>query len=149
MTSRDEREREIEEQMERTEPADLSGYVLPLAMTTDDQMLFAKGLTTFRRSEFYLTHDLWEEAWHNYRLRDRRFLQGLIHVTVGCYHLQCRNAKGAHSQFGKAIDKITPCAPAHWGIDVARLIDVVSTLRVEDINCPRLREFVNAVRMAI
>jgi predicted metal-dependent hydrolase len=149
MTSREEREREIEEQMARTEPADLSGYALPFAMTTNDQILLAKGLTAFREGDFYLTHDLWEEAWHNYRHRDRKFLQGLIHIAVGCYHLQCRNAKGAHSQLGKAIDKITPFGPQHWGMDVTRVLNVVSQLRNEDLNSTTLFDRLQAVREAL
>ena len=121
----------------------------PGGLSDPIKVVFAKGLTAFREGDFYLTHDLWEEAWHNYRHRDRKFLQGLIHIAVGCYHLQCRNAKGAHSQLGKAIDKITPFGPQHWGINVTRVLDVVSQLRDENFDSTGLFDKLQAVREAL
>ena len=119
---KDEHNREMAEKAAATIQADLAPFELPSRFTDEDREGFAKGITAFRSGDFYLAHDLWEEVWHSYSPSDRRFLQGLIHIAVGAYHLQCGNRKGCRCQFGKAADKIGPFAPRHWGIDVNRVL---------------------------
>ena len=126
---KEEHDREMAARARATMPADLALFALPVEWSEDDLMGFARGVTAFRSGDFYLAHDLWEDVWHGYRRRDRLFLQGLIHVAVGGYHAQCRNARGAVSQFTKAIDKMNPYAPCHWGLDVVRLIERVELIR--------------------
>lgn len=120
---KEEHDREMAEKAAATPPADLTAFALPERFTEEDRDGFARGITAFREGEFYLTHDLWEAVWHSYSPSDRRFLQGLIHIAVGAYHLQCGNRKGCRSQFGKAADKIGPFTPTHWGIDVERVLN--------------------------
>ena len=122
---KDEHNREMAEKAAATKPADLTSFALPDRFTAEDCDGFAKGVTAFRTGDFYLAHDLWEEVWHSYSPADRRFLQGLIHIAVGAYHLQCGNRKGCRSQFRKAADKLSPFLPKHWGIDVGRVLEGV------------------------
>lgn len=122
---KEEHDREMAEKAAATIPADLSPFTLPQRFTEEDRDGFARGVTAFREGEYYLAHDLWEAVWHSYSPADRRFLQGLIHIAVGAYHLQCGNRKGCRSQFGKAQDKIGPFAPRHWGIDVNRVTSAI------------------------
>lgn len=119
---KEEHDREMAAKAAATDPADLSDFALPERFSQEDRDGFARGVTAFRAGEFYLAHDLWEEVWHSYSPADRRFLQGLIHIAVGAYHLQCSNRKGCRSQFRKATDKLSPFAPQHWGIDVLRVL---------------------------
>ena len=119
---KEEHDREMAEKAAATPAADLARFSLPERFSPEDREGFAKGVTAFRAGDYYLAHDLWEEVWHSYPLADRRFLQGLIHVAVGAYHLQCENRKGCRSQFRKATDKLSPFAPKHWGIDVELLL---------------------------
>jgi hypothetical protein len=153
VSGRDELRRELEEKAESLPPADLSTFALPGAIDGEDRIAFAKGLTAFREGDFYLAHDLWEEVWHNYRGADRRFLQGMIHIAVGSYHVQCRNPKGARSQLAKARAKMSPYAPRHWGMDVAGLLACVDLLGNADVHDPsetepRLDDLRNGVRRA-
>jgi hypothetical protein len=122
---KEEHDREMAEKAAATQPADLAPFALPDRFTAEDRDGFARGITAFRTGEFYLAHDLWEAVWHAYSPADRRFLQGLIHIAVGAYHLQCGNRKGCRSQFGKALDKLSPFAPRHWGIAVLRVIESI------------------------
>lgn len=115
---KEEHNREMAEKAAATVPADLAAFALPERFTPEDRDGFARGVTAFRAQDYYLAHDLWEEVWHAYPLADRRFLQGLIHIAVGAYHLQCANRKGCRSQFRKATEKLSPFAPRHWGVDV-------------------------------
>lgn len=83
---------------------------------------FHRGILEFNRRYFFEAHDILEDLWHEYREEDRLFLQGLIQVAVGCYHLETGNWKGATSQFSKAIPKITPYEPVHHGLVVDDLL---------------------------
>lgn len=153
MSGREELRRELEAKAQSLPPADLSAFAIPGAIDGEDSVALAKGLTAFREGDFYLAHDLWEEVWHNYRAADRRFLQGMIHIAVGSYHVQCRNPKGARSQLSKARAKMSPYAPRHWGMDVDGLLACVDLLGNADVNDAaqteaRLEDVRNGVRSA-
>jgi hypothetical protein len=78
---------------------------------------FAEGLANMQAGRYFEAHDAWEDFWHLLRGPDRRFLQAMIHLTVGAYHHQCNNPKGARSQWGKAQTKWNEYPPGHWGVD--------------------------------
>jgi predicted metal-dependent hydrolase len=143
---KEEHDREMAEKAAATIPADLERFTLPVRFEPEDRESFAKGVTAFRDGDFYLAHDLWEEVWHAYRPADRKFLQGLIHIAVGSYHVQCRNPRGSFSQLGKAIDKMSPFAPMHWGIDVDDMIKRVKRLRTEAVDSSEIQACLDFVR---
>ena len=149
VTGKEEHDREMEELARATPPCDLESFELPEAMAAEDQFGFAKGVTAFRAGEFYLAHDLWEEVWHGYRPADRRFLQGLIHIAVAGYHVQCGNPKGSFSQFGKATDKILPFGPRHWGIDVTDLLVRVREARAVAVDSPEVKARLEHLRQGL
>lgn len=122
MSGREELRLELEAKARSLTPADLASLAVPETIAGEDRTAFARGLTAFRTGDFYLAHDLWEDVWHGYRGADRRFLQGLIHLAVGSYHVQCRNPRGAQSQLAKARDKMIPFGPRHWGVACDRLL---------------------------
>jgi predicted metal-dependent hydrolase len=86
---------------------------------------FHRGIEEFNRRSFFEAHDILEELWHEYRQEDRLFLQGLIQVAVGCYHLETGNWRGARSQFSKATQKLSPYQPSHQGLKVSELLDSI------------------------
>jgi hypothetical protein len=143
---KEEHDREMAEKAAATVPAELGPFELPARLEPEDREFFAKGVTAFRSGDFYLAHDLWEEVWHAYRPADRRFLQGLIHIAVGSYHVQCGNPKGSFSQLGKAIDKMSPFAPVHWGIDVCDVVARVERLRAEAVDSADIQMCLDHVR---
>jgi predicted metal-dependent hydrolase len=79
---------------------------------------FHRGIQEFNRGSFFEAHDVLEDLWHEYRETDRSFLQGLIQVAVGLYHLEHRNYKGARSQLSKGIAKLRQYGSHHQGIDL-------------------------------
>jgi len=67
--------------------------------------LFEKGLQAFNERDFYDAHEYWEEIWTEYRLPDAKFVQGLIQLSVGFYHLTNQNLNGARGLFRKCQNK--------------------------------------------
>ncbi|MBI4418489.1 MAG: DUF309 domain-containing protein [Ignavibacteriales bacterium] len=83
---------------------------------------FYRGLELFNERDFYDAHEVWEDLWHEYRETDRTFLQGLIQLAAGLYHLDCGNFKGAQSQLTKTVQKLEPYRPVHKTIDLETLL---------------------------
>jgi len=67
--------------------------------------LFEKGLEAFNNQDFYNAHEYWEEIWTECRLPDAKFVQGLIQLSVGFYHLTNLNLNGARGLFRKCQSK--------------------------------------------
>ena len=79
---------------------------------------FQRGIEDFNRGFFFECHDTLEDLWHETRGLDRLFLQGLIQVSVGFYHLLNLNFKGAVSQLTRGLDKLDRYRPVHRGIEI-------------------------------
>ena len=84
--------------------------------------LFQEGLNNFRTGEYFEAHESWEELWSDYYLPDRRFIQGLIQLSVSFVHLENDNLKGAKSLLNKCIEKFSDFKGIQRGIDVNDLI---------------------------
>ena len=80
-----------------------------------------RGICLFNRGEFFEAHEVWEAAWMPERGPRRLFLQSLIHVTVGAYHVTRGNPVGAVRQLRKALCKMERYLPEYEGVDLARL----------------------------
>jgi uncharacterized protein len=80
-----------------------------------------KGIREFNEKDFFQAHETLEDLWHEYRNTDRVFLQALIQLSAGLYHLDAGNWKGAHSQISRGLRKLDPYRPSHQGIDVQQL----------------------------
>ena len=85
-----------------------------------EDVLFNKGIEAFNNRQFYDAHEYWEELWLNYKLSDSNFIQGLIQLAVGYFHLFNQNLTGARSMIKKCLKKIDPFQTAR-GIDVIEL----------------------------
>ena len=88
--------------------------------------LFHSGLKLFNDREFYDAHEYWEELWLEYQLEDKKFIQGLIQMTVAYYHLSTGNKKGALSLLNKCLNKMELFTPCNRGIDVVGIIDRIN-----------------------
>ena len=89
------------------------------------EKLFQSGLSLFNDKKFYDAHEYWEELWLEYHLEDKKFVQGLIQLTVAYYHLSTGNIKGARSLLNKSLDKMKIFSPSNRGIDVAKLVILI------------------------
>ena len=80
--------------------------------------LFQKGINAFNEKRFYDAHEFWEDIWSNYRLPDSKFIQGLIQISVGFFHLTNKNLNGARGLFKKSMNKFDTDSSEIRGIDV-------------------------------
>jgi predicted metal-dependent hydrolase len=83
--------------------------------------LLQRGIDLFNAREFFVCHEVLEEAWTPERGPRRLFLQSLIHVAVGMYHAGRGNPLGASRQLRKALRKLSGYLPEWEGVDTARL----------------------------
>ena len=97
---------------------------------------FTRGIEEFNRGYFFECHDTLEDLWHGTRGKDRLFLQGLIQIAVGFYHLLNKNYKGATSQFTRGLGKLDQYRPSHRGVDVDAITkSVVGFLALAERGC--------------
>ena len=89
---------------------------------SNEQKIFTKGLEAFNNKKFYDAHEYWEELWLDYKLKDARFIQGLIQLSVSYFHLFNNNQKGACSMIKKCLEKFE-------GFEFARGIDVLDLVK--------------------
>ena len=61
------------------------------------ESLFQEDLKHYRTGDYFEAHESWEELWSDYYLMDRKFIQGLIQLSVSFVHLETGNIKGAKS----------------------------------------------------
>ena len=80
-----------------------------------------KGIRQFNERDFFQAHETLEDLWHEYRDSDRVFLQALIQLAAGLYHLDAGNWRGARSQISKGLQKLALFGPSHQRIDVRTL----------------------------
>ncbi len=80
--------------------------------------VLGRGISEFNRGYYFEAHDILEGLWMETTGRDRLFLQGLIQVSVGFYHLFNKNFKGALSQFTKGLSKLENYLPEHRGVEL-------------------------------
>ena len=96
-------------------------------------MSLEEGLRLMRAERWFDAHEALEDEWRDAPTAERDFLQGLVHVTVAWHHASRGNAPGATRQLAKAARRLGPYAPAHRGVDVARVLGQVeaAAARVE------------------
>ncbi|MFH1196086.1 MAG: DUF309 domain-containing protein [bacterium] len=82
----------------------------------------SEGITLFNNLEFFEAHDFFEKLWISADRKDKLFLQGLIQISVGCFHTISKNKSGAISQFGKGTKKLLNYQPLYNGVNVEKLL---------------------------
>tara|TARA_B100000900_G_C20285691_1_gene595955 strand:+ start:316 stop:678 length:363 start_codon:yes stop_codon:yes gene_type:complete len=90
------------------------------------ESLFLEGLNYFRTGEYFEAHESWEELWSDFYLRDRRFVQGLIQLSVSFVHLENNNLKGAKSLLNKCSEKFVEFNGLQRGIDIKKLLKEIN-----------------------
>lgn len=93
--------------------------------------LFFSGLQTFNSANYFDAHEIWEELWSEYYLKDRDFIQGLIQLAVCFVHLQNNNLNGAKSLINKSIKKLHGFSHDHRNIDLKGLKKIMKKLNLE------------------
>jgi len=97
-----------------------------------------EGIKLFNDSDFFAAHDFFEDIWMEANKTDKLFYQGLVQVSVGCFHLICGNLNGAKSQISKGINKLLDFIPEYNNLEVANLISklekIIIDLNEDNIN---------------
>jgi len=88
--------------------------------------LFQEGLTYFKSGEYFEAHESWEELWSDFYLKDRRFVQGLIQLSVSFVHLENNNLKGAKSLLNKSREKFIEFDSSQRGINIKKLLKEIN-----------------------
>ena len=88
-----------------------------------------RGIEEINQQYFFEAHDTLEDLWHETRGNDRKFVQGLIQVSVGFYHLLNRNYRGSASQFSKGLEKLHEYFPEHQGVALEEFCKEVKKYR--------------------
>ena len=83
--------------------------------------LYNEGKKEFLEGKYYEAHEIWEDLWSDYYLKDRKFIQGLIQLSVSFVHLKNGNMIGAKSLLKKSQAKFLEYEGVHRLINVKRL----------------------------
>ena len=86
----------------------------------------AAGLELIRAASYFEAHEELEDAWRAAPAEERDFFQGLVHVAVAWYQAGRGNRVGCERQLEKAARRLSPYAPEHRGVAVARVLDSVA-----------------------
>jgi predicted metal-dependent hydrolase len=111
-----------------------------------------RGFEEFNSGKFFECHDTLEEVWQGNRGPERGFLQGLIQISVGFYHLGNGNLRGGERQLARGLANLEPYGAFYAGMDLAALAAEVEewlrkvrageTLRAKVADLPKYRRAV-------
>ena len=88
--------------------------------------LFKNGLSAFNTKDYYDAHEHWEDLWSDYILEDAKFVQGLIQLAVGYFHISNYNKNGAIGLLTKSFNKFELYSEKHRGIDVVYIMNAIN-----------------------
>ena len=91
---------------------------------------FEIGMKLFNSCQWYKSHDVLEEIWHETGGSERQLIQGILQVAVAQVHLENRNINGATILYGEALGRLKKFQLANFGLDIVGLCKCV-TRRLE------------------
>ena len=87
---------------------------------------FEIGMKLFNSCQWYQSHDVFEEIWHETGGTERHLIQGILQVAVAQVHLENRNLNGATILYGEALGRLKRFHLANFGLDIEGLSNCVS-----------------------
>ena len=87
---------------------------------------FEIGMKLFNSCQWYTSHDVFEEIWHETGGRERQLIQGILQVAVAQVHLENGNLNGATILYGEALGRLKKFHLANFGLDIEGLSNCVS-----------------------
>ena len=91
---------------------------------------FERGMKLFNSCQWYKSHDVFEEIWHETGGQERQLLQGILQVAVAQVHLENSNKNGAMILYGEALGRLKKFQLANLGLDLVGLCKCI-TKRLE------------------
>ena len=105
------------------------------------EILFNAGLKCFKSGDYFQAHEEWEDLWSDYYLEDRKFIQGLIQLSVSFVHLQNENLKGAKSLLNKSQEKFKGFKKMHRNMNIEELIRQIKQVSHNYNSIEHIKEF--------
>ncbi len=87
---------------------------------------FEIGMKLFNSCQWYKSHDVFEEIWHETGGPERQLIQGILQVAVAQVHLENSNLNGATILYGEALGRLKRFHLANFGLDIVGLSNCVS-----------------------
>ena len=111
-----------------------------MSEAAEKEALFQKGLMEYEKGDYFEAHEAWEDLWSDYNLPDRKFIQGLIQLSVSFVHLRNGNMNGARSLLKKCSEKFEPYQHLQRGINMDELKMGIETVAMayEEIDDPTI-----------
>lgn len=103
--------------------------------------LFLMGLEAYHEGKYFDAHEYWEDLWSDYYFEDRRFVQGLIQLSVSFVHLHNNNLNGAKGLMRKCIEKFDDYSGFQRNIDVDSLKKKLILIQQEYENIDSYKNF--------
>ena len=103
--------------------------------------LFNKGRKEYELMDYFEAHEIWEELWSDYYLKDRKFIQGLIQLSVSFVHLKNSNMIGAKNLLKKSKAKFSDYEGVHRSISLQKLKIEMNKIEKEYISLGDLESF--------
>ena len=105
------------------------------------RILFEKGLNEYEKGDYFEAHEAWEDLWSDYNFRDRKFIQGLIQLSVSFVHLSNGNMIGARNLLKKCQDKFSEYNGIHREININELKFAIEAVSLTYENMKESSEF--------
>ena len=87
---------------------------------------FEIGMKLFNSCEWYKSHDVFEEIWHETGGPERQVIQGILQVAVAEIHLENGNINGATILYGEALGRLKRSKLEVLRLDIENLCKCVS-----------------------
>ena len=87
---------------------------------------FKIGMKLFNSCQWYNSHDVFEEIWHETGGPERQVLQGILQVAVAQVHLENNNINGATILYGEALGRLKRFQSANLGLDIVGLCECIN-----------------------
>ena len=91
-----------------------------------DDSRFVIGMKLFNSCQWYKSHDVFEEIWHETGGPERQLLQGILQVAVAQVHLENSNLNGATILYGEALGRLKKYQLNNLSLDIVGLCDCIS-----------------------
>ena len=82
---------------------------------------FEIGMRLFNSCQWYKSHDVFEEIWHETNSPGRQALQGILQIAVAQVHLENGNKNGATILYGEALGRLKKYKSDDLGLDLHSL----------------------------
>ena len=91
---------------------------------------FEIGMKLFNSCQWYKSHDVFEEIWHETGGPERQLIQGILQVAVAQVHLENSNKNGATILYGEALGRLKRYQLTNVGLDIVGLCKCIA-MRLE------------------